>query len=153
MYLSFLFIYEMKDWAELQGPLELCALGPCSKAFCLRKCSQSEGLITNSSLSVVAKIIKYFVLGIIAICAHVLVSVMTLESTVHSSLESFSWHLMAVLVIVEYHLCHEDLYALFRIVMTYNTVMQAHGSIADSFGFPLAGRGFQKMEKLELLVI
>lgn len=117
-HLSFLLIYEMKDWAELQGPLELCALGPCSKAFCLRKCSQSKGLITNSSLSVVAKIIKHFVLGIIAVCAHVLVSVMTLESTVRSSLESFCWHLMAVLVIVEYHLCHEDLYALFRIIMT-----------------------------------
>lgn len=33
--------------------------------------------------------------------------------------------------------------------MTYNTMMQAHGS----FGFPSAGRRFHKMEKLKLLVI
>lgn len=32
-------------------------------------------------------------------------------------------------------------------------MMQAHGSIVDSFGFPSSGRGFHKMEKLKLLVI
>lgn len=37
--------------------------------------------------------------------------------------------------------------------MTHNTMMQARGSIAVSFGFPLAGRGFHKMEKFKLLMI
>lgn len=32
-------------------------------------------------------------------------------------------------------------------------MMQARGSIAVSFGFPLAGRGFHKMEKFKLLMI
>lgn len=62
LHLSFLLICEYS----------LRALGAlCSEAFCLRKCSQSKGFITNSSLFVLAKIIKHFTPGIIAFCAYV----------------------------------------------------------------------------------
>ena len=62
--LSFLLVGEMKGWlASLRAP------GPCSGAPCWRKCSQ------NDSVAVAGTTVEHLY-GIIAICTHVLVSLL-----------------------------------------------------------------------------
>lgn len=137
--LSFLLIWEVKEWTEPS---------PRALELCLRKCRQNIGLITNS-LTVAGKNNAAFYIRNNIHYAHVLVSLpfcfnydlgKGLENHCQIPLRRLAgicW-LFGLNII----LCQEGLSALSRICLMYNTVMQPLRSTADGSGFPLSGSGF-----------
>lgn len=151
LHLSFLLICEYS----------LRTLGAlCSEAFCLRKCSQSKGFITNSSLFVLAKIIKLFIPGIIAFCAYVSLP-FSFTSDLEKGLQNhcqfiFGRFLLAFVCSSGYRWVFSSLRRLFMLCLGTLWYIMLQRSLVGPLlrvVFFFSRKRFHEMEKLQLLVI